>query len=367
VPTLLLGLIVGVLIDRWHLRPVMIATDLLRASAFFYLAASYGSYGVGTVFFIAFLVGSFTTFFDGALFALIPSLVPRRRLADANSFVAASQQFNFAVGALAGGLFAYLYGGPALGLYINGLSFVISAVFLAGVGRVAHHRSPDDTRSPFLTEAMDGLRYIWKEPRLRVTTIAAAVPNFVMGFIEATVVLLFSVILGAANTAQVGILVAAMGVGGIIGALIAPQIIRTTGLGRTMTFGMILTGLLLFAVMFTTYGLVPLALNVGWMIGVSLINVPLATIRQHYADDNMLGRVTTVSRAIGWATLPLGALIGGWLGDSEDTLPLVARIFPALLIATAIWLMTTVVWKDTFGPNFEGRHSRREESPAEAA
>jgi predicted MFS family arabinose efflux permease len=367
VPTLLLGLIVGVLIDRWHLRPVMIATDLLRASAFFYLAASYGSYGVETVFFIAFLVGSFTTFFDGALFALIPSLVPRRRLADANSFVAASQQFNFAVGALAGGLFAYASGGPALGLYINGLSFVISAVFLGWVGRVAHHRSAEDTRSSFFTEAMDGLRYIWREPRLRVTTIAAAVPNFVMGFIEATVVLLFSVILGAANTAQVGILVAAMGVGGIIGALIAPQIIRTTGLGRTMTFGMILTGLLLFAVMFTTYGFVPLALNVGWMIGVSLINVPLATIRQHYADDNMLGRVTTVSRAIGWATLPLGALIGGWLGDSEDTLPLVARLFPALLIATAIWLMTTVVWKDTFGPNFEGRHSRREESPAEAA
>ena len=49
---------------------------------------------------------------------------------------------------------------------------------------------------------MDGLRYIWREPRLRVTTIAAAVPNFVMGFIEATVVLLFSVILGAANTAK---------------------------------------------------------------------------------------------------------------------------------------------------------------------
>ena len=81
-----------VLIDRWQLRPIMIATDLLRASAFFYLAASYGSYGVGTVFVVAFLVGSFTTFFDGALFALIPSLVPRRRLADANSFVAAARR-----------------------------------------------------------------------------------------------------------------------------------------------------------------------------------------------------------------------------------------------------------------------------------
>ena len=54
--------------------------------------------------------------------------------------------------------------------------------------------------SSFFTEAMDGLRYIWAERQLRVTTIAAAVPNFVMGFIEATVVLLFYVILGATTT-----------------------------------------------------------------------------------------------------------------------------------------------------------------------
>jgi MFS family permease len=366
-PALLLGLFVGVFIDRWPLRPVMVATDLLRACAFFYLAAAYGSYGTPTVFVIAFLVGSFTTFFDGALFALIPALVPKRRLADANSFVAASQQANFAIGALAGGLFAYARGAPDVGLYVNGLSFVVSAMFLLGVGRVEHHRSAEDLRSSFFTEAMDGLRHIWGEPRLRITTIAAAVPNFVMGFIEATFVLLFSVILAASNTAQIGILVAAMGVGGIVGALVAPQVIRKVGLGRTMTYGMLMTGVLLLTVLFTSYGVLALALNVGWMIGVSLINVSLATIRQHYAAENMLGRVITVSRAIGWATLPLGALIGGWLGSSEESLPMVARLFTAVLVVTALWLMVTVVWRDTFGPNFEGRHSRTESSPAEAA
>jgi predicted MFS family arabinose efflux permease len=175
------------------------------------------------------------------------------------------------------------------------------------------------------------------------------------------------VILAATNTAEIGVLVAAMGVGGIVGALIAPQAIRTVGLGRTMTYGMLVAGVLLLTVLFTSYGVIALALNVGWMIGVSLINVSLATIRQHYAEDNMLGRVVTVSRAIGWATLPLGALVGGWLGASEESLPMVARIFTAVLVVTALWLMTTVVWRDTFGPNFEGRHSRSESSPAEAA
>jgi hypothetical protein len=129
---------------------------------------------------------------------------------------------------------------------------------------------------------------------------------------------------------------------------------------------MTIAGVGLLAFMFTSYGWVALALNAGWMIGVSLINVPLATIRQNYAKDSMLGRVISASRAIGWATLPIGALVGGWLADTEEMLIVVARVFPLLLVFTAIWLYTTVVWRDTYGPNFEGRHTRTAENPAEA-
>lgn len=363
-PSLLLGFFAGVALDRLHLRPIMVATDLIRASAFFYLVATYGSHGISTVFIVAFLVGSMTTFFDGALYALIPSIVPRRRLADANSFVAASQQANFALGALFAGVFSLR--GPQLGLFINGVSFVVSAICLIWVGRVEHHRSATDTRSAILKEAIQGLSYIWSEPRLRITTIAAAIPNFVMGFVEATFVLIFTVVIGAASGVEVSVLVAAMGMGGIVGALLAPQVIRTIGLGRALTVGLFIAGGLLLSFMFTSYGAIALALNAGWMIGVSLMNVPLATIRQHYATDNMLGRVISASRAIGWATLPLGALIGGWLGLTEETLPLVARVAPILLLATGVWLLTTVVWSNTFGPNFEGRHSREKERPVEA-
>ena len=352
-PTLLVGLVSGVLLDRWHLRPVMVATDLLRASAFFYLAAEVGNYGTSTVFVMAFLIGSMTTLFDGALYSLIPSIVKRERLADANAYVAASQQASFALGPLLAGVMAVVFAGPALGLFVNGLTFVASAISLKWVGRVPHHRRPEDERQPFFTEAVNGIRYLWAEPRLRVTTIASAVPNFVMGFIEATFVVLAFEVLMAESELQVGVLLFAMGVGGVIGALIAPRITRRLGLGRALVAGMAIAGVGLFLVMFTTYSLLTLALQAGWMFGVSVINIPLATIRQHYAAESMLGRVITASRAIGWATLPLGALIGGWLGASESTYPWVARSFPLLLIATALWLYTTVVWTDTFGPGFE--------------
>lgn len=362
-PTLLVGLVGGVLLDRWHLRPVMIATDLIRAAIFFYLAANFGNYGMGTLFALAFLLGSMTTLFDGAMYSIIPALVPREKLADANSFVAATQQANFALGPAVAGALAWMSDGPELGLFINGLTFVVSAISLRWVGRVAHHRDPADRRSSFVGEAVHGIRYLWSRPRLRITTIASAIPNFVIGFVEATFVVLAFVVLEAETELEVGILLGAMGVGGVVGALVAPSITRRLGLGRTLVAGMGFAGVGLLLVMFTTYGFFALALQVGWMIGISVINIPLATIRQHYAAEAMLGRVITASRAIGWATLPIGALVGGWLGNTEATYPWVARAFPIILLATALWLYNTVVWADTYGPGFEHPPAETREVP----
>lgn len=356
-PTLLVGLIGGVYLDRIHLRPVMIVTDLLRACAFFYLAAGVGQYGVTTVFVMAFVVGSMTTLFDGALYAIIPALVPKNRLSDANSFVTASIQANFAFGPLVGGILAFAFAGPAVGLFINGVTFVISAWMLRYVGRVAQPATDSGHRRALFNELMVGVRHIWREPRLRVSTLAAAIPNFVIGFLEATMVVLAEVVLLTETEAEIGVLYFFMGVGGLVGALFAPRVTRLLGLGRAMVLGLTLAGVTLLAVMFTTYGIAPMVLLALFMIGISVINIPLATIRQFYAGEGMLGRVVTASRALGWATLPLGALVAGWLGDTPDTYPWIARIFPLILLGCALWLFTTVIWTDTFGPEYRrGSH-----------
>ena len=359
-PTLLIGLAGGVLLDRLHLRPVMITTDLLRACAFFYLAAGVDDYGTGTVFAMAFIVGSLTTLFDGALYAMIPAIVPEDRLSDANAYVTASIQAMFALGPLVAGVMAFSFAGPEIGLFLNGVTFVLSAASLAWVGRVVHHRDPED-RAPFLVEFRAGLRRIWDEPRLRVSTISAAVPNFVTGFLEATFVVVATVVLETTTETQIGILFFFMGVGGLAGALVAPKISRMLGLGRAMTLGLGLGGLALFAFMFTKYGVLPMVLLALFMFGISVLNVPLATIRQLWAGEAMLGRVIAAARAIGWATLPLGALVGGWLGNTESTYPIVARIFPLIMVGTALWLFTTVIWTDTYGPQF-----KRDPEPATA-
>lgn len=356
-PTLLIGLFGGVLLDRIHLRPVMIATDLLRACAFFYLAAGVGTYGVGTVFAMAFVIGSMTTMFDAALYAMIPALVPKDRLTDANSFVTMSIQANNAIGPLVGGVLVYSFAGPAVGLFVNGITFVVSAWMLKYVGRVAHHTDVTEKRPPFFTELGEGLRRLWSEPRLRISTISAAIPNFVMGFLEGTFVVLATVVLRTETEAQIGVLLFFMGVGGLLGALIAPRVTRILGLGKAMTGGLALAGAALLAVMFTTYGVLAMALFFIFMIGVSVMNVPLATIRQIYAGEAMLGRVIAAARAMGWSTLPIGALVGAWLGNTEQTYPWIARLFPLIILGCALWLFTTIIWTDTYGPDYrKGGH-----------
>jgi len=152
--------------------------------------------------------------------------------------------------------------------------------------------------------------------------------------------------------------------GGVIGAIVAPRFTRLLGLGRAMVIGLAIAGVCLLAVMFLTYGPVAMGLLAAFMLGVSIINIPLATIRQIYAGERMLGRVITASRALGWATLPLGALIGAWMGNTEEAYPWVARMFPLILVACAIWLFTTIIWSDTFGPQYRrGLHEAPSSRP----
>jgi predicted MFS family arabinose efflux permease len=266
------------------------------------------------------------------------------------------------------GVLAFAFAGPAVGLFVNGVTFVISAWTLKYVGRVAHHVDTDASRAPFFTEFAAGIRHIWDEPRLRISTIAAAIPNFVIGFIEATFVVLATVVLNTQTETQIGILLFFMGAGGLFGALVAPRLTRSLGLGRAMVGGLALAGVALLIFMFTTYGILSMVLLAVFMIGISVINIPLATIRQTYAGEAMLGRVITAARAIGWATLPIGALLGGWLGNTQNTYPWIARIFPLILLACALWLFTTIIWTDTYGPEYrEGGHEAPRSPPKSTA
>jgi predicted MFS family arabinose efflux permease len=345
----LFGLIGGVLLDRLPLRSVMVTADLARAATFFllgFLAFDPNPRTLSAVFVLAFVSGTFAAAFQNGLYALIPAVVSEDRLVVANGRIAASQQVALVVGpALAGAMAASV--GLAPGFVVNGLSFLASAATLWLVGPVPARVAPEQ-RSRYFEEAAHGLRFLWNEPRLRASTLAAAAANGAVGFIESTLVVLATDILGA-DESKFGLMLAALGVGGIAGAILAPRLGRVIGLGRAMTVGIFMFGLAFWALIHQTFGPVAIFLLFAMFLGISLVNVPLVTIRQTYTPTAMLGRVITAARTIGWSTLPVGSLVGAALSDTTSYFS-VARFTPVLLIAAGLGLILTPIWSDTEGP-----------------
>ncbi|MDP3983837.1 MAG: MFS transporter [Acidimicrobiia bacterium] len=350
VPVVLFGLVGGVLLDRLSLRSVMITADLVRAATFFglgFLALNPSPSALSLVFVLAFVSGTFSATFQNGLYAMLPALVAGDDLTVANGRIAISQQVALVVGpALAGAMAATV--GLAPGFAINGLSFLVSAISVWLVGRIPP-RVARDQRTRFLEEAAHGLRFLWSEPRLRASTLAAAAANGAVGFIESTLVVLATQVLGAEES-SFGLMLATLGIGGIVGATVAPRVARMIGLGRAMTVGLIIFGLAFWALIHQKFGGVALFLLFAIFLGISLVNVPLVTIRQTYTPPAMLGRVITAARTIGWSTLPIGSLLGAALADGTSYFQ-VARFTPAVLIAAGLWLTLTPIWSDTEGPH----------------
>ena len=364
-PTLLVGLLGGALIDRVQVRILMIAADLARAAAFFYLTwvaamdpAAGSREGLVAVFAVAFVVGSFTTLFEGALYTLLPALVPERGLARANGRIAASQNLAFAVGPALAGVLVSTSGNYWLVFSLDAATYLVSAASLVVIGPVSRSVSPA-RGSRLRTEIARGPRFVWAEVRLRISTIALAIANFGVGFIDATLVLAAEDVVGATDEWQQGIVFAVFGLGAIAGAASASTVARFIGLGKTMTAGMMVFGLGYFIFVNTPFGIPGLIYLFIGFAGIQFVNVSVATIRQTYTPEVLLGRVMTATRAIGWATLPFGAVVGTAVADATGSFELITKVSPLLILLVGFALVPTAIWKDAFGPGAGRRTTPR--------
>ncbi|HEY5685826.1 MAG TPA: MFS transporter [Acidimicrobiia bacterium] len=363
-PVLLLGIFGGVLIDRVPLRPVMILSDVGRAVAFFYLATvaradpvAEGSQSSAllAVFAIAFLVGGMTNIFETGLFALLPAIVGPRDLSSANGRITATMTLGDALGPPLAGLLITLQGFYTV-FIVDALTFVASATSLVLLGSV--RRPPSELPpSAFLTDLLQGLRYVWSEIRLRVSTIAIAVMNLVTGFVEATFVILAKEVVGVSSDFQLGLLFAMFGIGATTGAVTAPAITRVIGLGKTMVLGIGCFGTALTIFVNRPLGLLGLGYVFIAFVGLAAANVAIATIRQVYTPPVMMGRVLAATRNIAYATLPVGALLGTAVAEATGAYETMARYGPLIIVVAAIALIPTVLWTNTRGPT-PGRRSR---------
>lgn len=332
-PALVIGLAAGVWIDRMRRRPVLIAADLGRAAllATIPLSAYLGELRIEQLYVVALLAGTLTVFFDVAHVSLLPSLVRREHLAEGNGNLEVSRSVAMIAGPGVTGVLVQTVGAP-IAIALDALSFVVSAAFLR---RIRTPEAPPPPRSQgaggFWSELAEGLRLVAGKPYLRTMALSLAAYNLFAQWVGALLLLYAIRDLGLAP-ATIGLILTAGGLSFPIAALFAPRVARRIGLGPAIVWGAGICDaafLLIPAAALWPGAAVPI-LIAGQML--TTLTGPVTAInqlslRQAITPDHLQGRVNGTVRFAALGVGPLGAIMGGLLGNTIG-------LWPAILLGT---------------------------------
>jgi MFS family permease len=307
-PWLLLSLPAGTLVDRYDRVALMWRAQAVQALLVSVVAvlAAFDQVGTPVLAIMAFALGACQVVFGNAAQAILPDIVAKPLLHRPNgsqqTITTIGQQF---LGPPIGSLsFA---AAVALPFGSDAASFVLSAALLATLPRRKHQQIE---YPPMRTAIADGLRWLICHRLLRSLEVLLGVNTFCGQLGNATLVLLATQTLRP-NARDYGLLLAGAAIGSLLGGLISARIVRRIG-----ALAALLTALAANVVVFVGIGLSPNAFALGVLLSINgfvttLWNVVTVSLRQQIVPSELLGRVNSVDKMLGWGLIPLGALTGG--------------------------------------------------------
>lgn len=321
-PWLVFSLQAGALGDRFDRRRLMVSANAVRAviAGLTTAAVLLDVMTLPALYLAAFALGMCEVLFDNTTQSLLPSLVPRDRLERANGTLVGAHMViaDFVARPLAGAVI-----GVALSLpfAIDAVTAAIAAALVAsirGTSRAPHE--PGDAQAPRIpmrTQIAEGMAWLWSHRLLRTLAIALAVMNGVNAAVQAVLVLFAQEALGL-SAFGLGLLLTAGGVGGLLGSVVAPNLVQRIGSGPalTLTVAVPILGFVLFSM--TSSPWVAGGIFAVYAFTAVCWNVVTVTLRQRVIPDALLSRVNSVYRFMGWGAMPLGALAGGALVNAVE-------------------------------------------------
>ncbi|MFY1698418.1 MFS transporter [Solwaraspora sp. WMMA2101] len=339
-PWLVIGLPVGVWVGRMPRRTVMLVCNIVSASAFASvpLAAALGVLTVAHLLAVGLLVGIASVFFTTAYQVFLPELIEPGDLIEGNAKLQGSASAAQVAGPGVGGLLAQWVGAVA-GLLVTALTFVLATLALALIRTSPQRPDSQVTERPSLRrDVAEGLRFIVRDPYLRTLTAFGSTANLaLLGYQSVLVIFLVREVGVAPGIA--GLLVSAGALGGIFGAVVARPLCARLGTAR---------GILLSHLAASPFGLLlPMAAN-DWTLvlfvvgsfllatGVMVCSVISASFRQTYTPPHLLSRVVSTAMFVNYGAIPLGALLGGFLGSVIGLRPTMWIMMILLVLCWAI-------------------------------
>jgi subtilisin-like proprotein convertase family protein/predicted MFS family arabinose efflux permease len=226
-PVVLIGPFAGVLVDRCNRRVLMLSADFARAGVMMALAASAAAgLPVWTIAVLAALATALGSAHPACVAATLPRLVSESRLARANAARASIGQAAIVVGPALGAV-VLLLSSPETAFLVNALTFIVSAVATAAIAGAHVFDAPREASAPtagFVAELRDGIRAVRSTPDV-VRLLAADTACSAIYGLSTVVLVEVAMRVGHAQDGY-GLLLAALGIGGIGGAAAAGRLAR---------------------------------------------------------------------------------------------------------------------------------------------
>ncbi|MDQ5825262.1 MAG: MFS transporter [Chloroflexota bacterium] len=313
-------LFAGVWADRLRRRPILIAADVGRAALLVTIpvAAVLGVLGMGQLFAVAMLVEALSLFFSVAYRSYLPTLIPREQLVDGNSKLSAGGSVAEISGPAVGGVLVQWLTAP-FAILFDAASFLFSALFLGAIRTSEPLPAPPEERKSVRNEIGEGLQVVLRNRVLRALAACSGTFTFFGNFFHALYVL-YAMRDQGIPPGIVGVLVGAGGAGALVGAVLVGPVTRRFGVGPTLIGSLTFSALVGFPIVLVD-GPLPFTIAVFFAaqligdIAIAIYLINDMSLRQAMVPDRLLGRANASMGFLVGGLGPVGALVGGALGE----------------------------------------------------
>lgn len=342
-PWLLVALHIGVLVDRFDRRRLLWGANGMRLVATAGLTASAvtGGLSLGLLFCAGVVLGVADVLASTSASALVPAAVPAGARERANTWMVGAETVGqeFA-GPFVGGLLLASGTGLALGLISASYTLAALALLLL-VGRF-RAEAPASAAVPASVNSRiaEGIRFLWRDAVLRTLSLVVAVLAAVWGAWLALMPLYAKQAMHL-GPQQYGIVLSALGVGGLAGAVAVTWVNRLLSARWAMFADLVgTTAMVALPALTTDIRAVAAGAFLGGMGG-TLWSVNTRTLTQRMVPDEMLGRYGAAARLFSFGAMPLGAGLVGLLAELGG-MRLAFGLFAAATAATPVLFLRNV-------------------------
>lgn len=331
----------GVIADRLSRKQMLVRGDtasfiltlLLGLLIFFHTTQFW------LLYILVFLISAINSLYHPIFQSIIPEIVDKENLSKANSFISSSENMILLLGPASSGLVIGILG-PTAALFVNAISFFISAVLLNKIQTTAQpSNSKGITLQSIFNDLKQGFVFSYQHPIIKFGCLLFIFANFGVQIILANLMFYLTHNMKLSSI-SIGLTFALIGLGAISGSLIAPKLGKKISEGRLILLACLGQGLSA-SLLLIMHNWIGIGIAWGLVSGcISIVVVTYFTLRQKIIPNNYLGRVIAITRLISYCAIPIASIFGGWLLKNHYVFADLVKIGSVVMVLNGLlgWL-----------------------------